>query len=264
MLLDIIVIVLRETLEASILIAVLLSVSLIRGIKFSWLPMALCAGLVGAVVYGSSLGTISEWFEYAGQEVVSASLQFGVYLLICILISLHWQSAPISKGLMRGLMSAIVGTVLIREGGELYIFYGGFLQGEGMLLSALTSGFVGLAVGLSVGAIVYYALVARTASKAKLLQVMVLALVAAGMVLQATQLLMQVDWLSSGEPLWDSNWLIAESSVVGQMVYAIFGYEATPSVVEVGAYSLSITGAIVAAAVFSQYCNRGERALKST
>jgi high-affinity iron transporter len=264
MLLDIIVIVLRETLEASILIAVLLSVSLSQGIKFSWVPMALFAGLVGAVVYGSSLGTVSEWFEYAGQEVVNAGLQFAVYLLICMLISLHWQSVPISKGLIRGLMSAIVATVLIREGGELYIFYGGFLQGQDMLLSALTSGFVGLAVGLSVGAIVYYLLVARTASRAKLLHETVLALVAAGMVLQATQLLIQVDWVSSGEPLWDSNGLIAESSVVGQMAYAIFGYEATPSVVEVGAYSLSIAGVIIAVALFSQYCNRREMASKGT
>ncbi len=256
MLLDIIVIVLRETLEASILIAVLLSVSLSQSIKFSWTPIALLAGFAGAVIYGTRLGAISEWFDYAGQEVVNAGMQLLVYVLICILIPLQWQSRSISKGMMRLLLSAIVFIALIREGGELYVFYTGFLQKEEVLVGALTSGFIGLAVGLSVGAIVYYTLVVREQSQAKLLHGLVLTLVAAGMMVQATQLLIQVDWISAGEPLWDSNWLIPESSVVGQVIYAIFGYEATPSLVEVWAYSFSIAGVIMVAALFSQYCKR--------
>ena len=85
---------------------------------------------------------------------------------------------------------------------------------------------------------------------------------AAGMVLQATQLLMQVDWLSSGEPLWDSSWFIAEASVVGQMAYAIFGYEATPSLIELGAYSLSIIG-IVFVAVFANKFGKNQVIIKS-
>ncbi|MBL4761119.1 MAG: FTR1 family protein [Gammaproteobacteria bacterium] len=263
MLLDIIIIVLRETLEASILIAVLLSVSLNQSIKFNWAPMAILLGLAGAVIYGSNLGAISEWFDYAGQEVVSAGLQLVVYLLVCLLIPLQWQSMPISKGLMRILMFAIVYTALIREGGELYVFYTGFLQKEAVLLSALTSGFIGLAVGLSVGAIVYYALVIRGEAQAKKMHIVVLTLVAAGMMLQATQLLIQVDWLSSGEPLWDSNWLISESSIIGQVVYAIFGYEATPSLVEVGVYGLSITGVITVASLYLYCCKKRDLTLKS-
>ncbi len=251
MLLNIIVIVLRETLEASILIAVLLSVSFSQSIKFSWVPMAILAGFIGAICYGYNLGSISEWLDYAGQEVVSASLQLIVYLLICLLVPLQWRSMPASKNLIRVLMSTIVCAALIREGGELYIFYTGFLQKEEVLLRAIMSGFIGLAVGLSVGAVIYYALAAREQSQAKTLHGAILTLVAAGMMLQATQLMIQVDWLSSGEPLWDSNWLIPESSVVGQVVYAIFGYEATPSLIEIGVYSLSIAGVIMVATIFT-------------
>jgi high-affinity iron transporter len=256
MLLDIVVIVLRETLEASILIAVLLSVSLCQHIKFSWAPIALLAGVVGAIFYGISLGVISEWFDYAGQEVINASLQFTVYLLICVLISLQWKSIPALKGLMRFVMSAIVCIALIREGSELYVFYMGFLQNDEVLVKALTSGFIGLAVGLSVSAIVYYSLSLRRHLQAKKLHGFILTLVAAGMTLQATQLLIQVDWISVNQPLWDSNWLIAESSVVGQVVYAIFGYEATPSLVEVGVYSLSIIGVVTVTALFAQYSKK--------
>ncbi|WP_299075945.1 FTR1 family protein [uncultured Paraglaciecola sp.] len=253
MLLEIIIIVLRETLEASILIAVLLSVSRSQGVRFTWVPAALLAGLVGAFVYGSSLGEVSEWFDYAGQEVVNAGLQFTVYLLIGALISIQWLRLARSTRILRNLMSVIVFVVLIREGAELYIFYGGLLHKEGVLLKALTSGFVGVAVGLSVGTIVFYSLVMANQSKVKLFHSAVLLLVAAGMVLQATQLLIQVDWLSSGEPLWDSSWFIAEASVIGQMAYAIFGYEATPSLIELTAYSLSVVGIVAVAALVIKF-----------
>lgn len=250
MLLDIIIIVLRETLEASILISVLLSVSKSQGVSFTWVPASLLAGLAGAVVYGSSLGVISEWFDYAGQEVVNAGLQFSIYLLVAALIPIQWRGLACLKRILRNLMSVVVFVALIREGAELYVFYSGFLHKEDVLLKALTSGFVGVAVGLSVGAIVFYALAMANQSKVKVFHAGVLLLVAAGMVLQATQLLIQVDWISSGEPLWDSSWFIAEASVVGQIAYAIFGYEATPSLIEFGAYSLSIIG-IVFLAVFA-------------
>ena len=247
MLLDIIIIVLRETLEASILIAVLLSISLNRNVKMTWLPPALLVGSVGAIVYGSSLGAVSEWFDYAGQEVVNAALQVAVYLLICWLISLQspdlGQSLNKNQGAVRVLMVVIVATAFVREGGELYVFYGGFLQKGAVLLPALISGFIGLAIGLSAGAIVYYGLVLW--KQVKWLSNGVLTLVAGGMVLQATQLLLQIDWLSSSGPLWDSGWLISESSVIGQVLYAIFGYEATPSDTEVGAYLAAVVGIIV-------------------
>jgi high-affinity iron transporter len=256
MLLDIIVIVLRETLEASILIAVLLSVSLSQGIKFRWVPLALLLGGFGAFGYGSCLGLISEWFDYAGQEVCSAALQLLVYSMICFLIPLQWQSAARFKHLLVVLMTAIVCLAVIREGGELYVFYSGFLQKDGVLLRAITSGFIGLSIGCSVGAIVYFCLAIGNQAKAKKLHGLILSLVAAGMIVQSTQLLIQVDWLTAGQPLWNSNWLIAESSVLGQVVYAIFGYEATPSLLEVGAYVLAIGLLVLIAAVFQLFRNR--------
>ncbi len=263
MLLDIIVIVLRETLEASILIAVLLSVSLNNGISFSWTPVTLFLGLAGAVVYGSCLGVISEWFDYAGQEVISAGLQLSIYFFICLLIPLQWLKTIPFKNHIRFLMSAIVCLALVREGSELYVFYSGFIQTDGVMFRAITSGFVGVSVGLSVGVLVYYALVYRESSKVNTIHAFVLMLVAAGMVVQATQLLMQVDWVSSGEPLWDSSWLISESSVIGQVVYAIFGYEATPSVAEVSAYGLSLMGMILVSLLIIQSYNKHKEISKS-
>ena len=240
MFLDIIIIVLRETLEASVLVAVLLSIAKNQCIGTAWLSVACFPGFFGAIVYGVYMGDISEWADYAGQELVNASLQILLYLLIVFLIPIQWIGETRSRRLLQAFLVFIVSIAFIREGAEIYIFYSGFLQQEGVAVKALSSGFVGLAVGLSVGAIAYYVLVMISPARVRLLHATILALIAAGMVLQATQLLIQVDWISIGSPLWDSNSLLAESSLMGQVAYAIFGYEATPSFQELLVYLMSI------------------------
>ena len=253
LLIDITIIVLRETLEASILVAVLLSVSRSIGLRVTWVFVSLIFGLVGSVVYGSSLGFISDWFNYAGQEVVNAALQMSVYFLILALIFIRSIAIDGSNRVFQILMSSIVSVALIREGSEIYVFYAGYFDNTASLLTALTSGFVGVSIGLSVGAIVFYSLAMANQSLARILHSALLILVAAGMVLQATQLLIQVDWISSGEPLWNSGSFIAESSVIGQMAYAIFGYEATPSLIELAAYSLSLIGLVSATLIANTF-----------
>ncbi len=240
MLLDIVVIVLRETLEASILIGVLLCVSRTSQLGFSWLWPALVFGAAGAFIYAINLAGISELFDYAGQEIINAGLQLAIYGLLAAIIGIQF-SAPASGRLsLKVLMAVAVAIAVTREGSELFVFYSGFLQSGDSLLTATTSGFIGLAVGMSAGALVYYSLAGQKMPLLRTLYTIVLALVAGGMMLQATGLLIQADWLSAGHPVWDTNSLLPEASVPGQVVYAVFGYEATPSQQEVIVYLVSI------------------------
>jgi high-affinity iron transporter len=240
MLLDIVVIVLRETLEASILVGVLLCVSRMTNIGFSWLWLALAAGATGAFLYAINLGSISEMFDYVGQEIISAALQIVIYGLLVVIIAIQFSEHNDAAHWLKGLMIAAVAVAVTREGGELFVFYSGFLQSGDSLLTAATSGFIGLAVGMSAGAIVYYSLVSQNPVLSRTFYTLVLALVAGGMILQSTGLLIQADWLTASQPLWNSNTLLPEASVLGQVVYAVFGYEATPSKQEVVVYLASI------------------------
>lgn len=246
MLLDIVVIVLRETLEASVLIGVLLSLSQHAQLRIGWLPVAFVLGLPGAWIYGANLHIVSDWFEYTGQEVVNAGLQYLIYSQLLLILA-FWKFDTVVR--RRGLiimMSIVVATAIIREGSELFVFYAGFLQSGGDLLNAFTSGFIGLAIGMSVGAICYYLLVAMPMSRAHYFHALLLVLIGSGMVAQATRLLAQADWVSVGQPVWDSNWLLPESSISGQLIYAIFGYEATPSSLEISIYILSMLAMLMA------------------
>lgn len=249
MLLDIVVIVLRETLEASILVGVLLFVSRSADMGFSWLWKAVLIGALGALLYALNLGVISELFDDVGQEVVNALMQYIVYAALVLIIGVQFvYSAPLAST-FKTLMIVAVAVAITREVGELFVFYSGFLSSEDRLLSAATSGFIGLAVGMSAGAIVYYSLVGQAHRRSLVLHTTVLSLVAGGMVMQATQLLIQADWLTANQPLWDTNRLLPEASVAGQIIYAVFGYEATPSKQEVTAYTLSILLILVVALI---------------
>lgn len=236
MLLDAIVIVLRETLEAGVLVSVLASLGTRLHLSLHWLIVALLTGGGGALIYASNLGTVSGWFDGVGQEVVDALLQYAIFGLLLWLMRLI-QPSQQNQTLLRLCMIATVALAVTREGSEILLFFSSYLQSEEAFVGAVTSGFIGLMIGLSVGILCYLTLAVtlQTATAARV-QRIVLPLVAAGMTLQATQLLVQADWIPTGPPIWDSTPVLSERSIAGQMAYAVFGYEATPTAIELGIY----------------------------
>lgn len=241
MLLDIIILVLRETIEAGILISVLLSVARQQEMGSGWLWTGLFLGAFLATTYAINFNQVSELFDYAGQEVFNATLQLFIYsCLLTIAISLISNTTRKHLRFWQTIMLFTVCLAITRELTEMVIFYTGYLQSNGDLLQAATSGFVGLMIGSSFGAISYYAIISWRPEVAKVIQFSLLTLISAGMAVQAIQLLMQIDWISSSKPLWDSNYLLPESSAIGQITYAVFGYEATPTLIEVCAYTATI------------------------
>lgn len=235
MLLDAVVIVLRESLEAGIVISLLMSVSTRSGSGPHWFWSGLIAGVSGAALYAWNLGAVSGWFQGVGQEVLNAGLQYMIYLLVLAVVIMICR--PTDRSLhLPGLMAAVVALAIAREGAEIIVFYYGYLHTEHILPKALTSGFIGLMIGMSVGALCYYLLLSLAEAAILPVQVCLLTLVAAGMVAQGSQLLIQADWLPAAMPLWDSNWILPEHTVAGQVAYATFGYEATPTPLEVIVY----------------------------
>ncbi len=109
---------------------------------------------------------------------------------------------------------------------------------------------IGAGIGLSVGAVFYYGMLSLHGRAAAIVGAFLLSLVAAGMASQAAQLSIQADWLPSHYPIWDSSWLIDEQSVTGQLLYALIGYEATPTALQVVIHFASIMFIFLVAALF--------------
>ena len=236
MLLNSVIIILREVLEAALLISVLLVLTQSLDKSFRWVSWALLAGMLGAAVYGINIDAISEWFDGVGQEVVNALLQVGIFSLIAVTMVLLPRQlyARESGRLLAFVMILMVGLVLTREGAEIMIYLYGFLRGSDQLSSVLLGAAIGASIGISAGVLFYYILRNGSERRTIGISVVVLMLVGSGMASQAAQLLIQADWLPAQLPIWDSSEWISESSVTGQLLYALIGYEATPTAIQAG------------------------------
>lgn len=236
MLLSSVIIILCEVLEAALLISVLLVLTQSLERSFRWVTWALLAGMIGATVYGVNIGAISDWFDGVGQEVVNALLQICIFSLIAVSMVLLPRQlyARESRRSLTVLMVLMVALVLTREGSEIMIYLYSFLRGSDQLLSVLLGAGIGGSIGVSAGVIFYYLLRNRSKRRTVGISIVVLMLVGSGMASQAAQLLIQADWLPSQLPLWDSSGWISERSITGWLLYALVGYEATPTAIQAG------------------------------
>ena len=254
MLLTSVVLILREVLEAALIISVLLAMSYTRALGNSWLAWAVGLGLAGAVTYAMNISTVSDWFDGVGQEVVNAFMQLVLYVLLvafAILTSRMRASEPGRVRTLYILMMVSVALAITREGSEIMIYLASFTQSLDQFTPILTGGLVGLGLGLSVGAITYYALLSLRQRLLPHLCSIVLAVVAAGLAGQAAQLLIQADWLPAQRALWDTSAWIPEDSLPGQLLYALVGYEATPTPLQAGIYFITLLVPLCLLALFA-------------
>jgi len=239
MLLTSVIIVLREVLEAALLISILSALSVTYSVRRGWIGWALACGSLSAVGLGLSIDTISGWFDGVGQEVINAFMQFAIYLCMAVLAFLI--RAPAANGgraapVLPLVMALIVALAVTREGSEVLVYLSGFTADLKQFLVVLLGSAVGAGIGISIGALIYYLLRSMTHKRAQLTSTLLLVLVAAGLSSQAALLLIQADWLPAQLPVWNSSSLISEDSVAGQLLYALVGYEATPTAIQAGFY----------------------------
>ncbi|MBB3062449.1 FTR1 family protein [Microbulbifer rhizosphaerae] len=243
MLLTSVIIILREVLEAALLLSILLAMSHLLHLRLRWFYIALAAGAAGSVAYGMQLAAISDAFDGVGQELLNAALQIAIYLLLLViapLLVVNYYTGERYRGILSAAMTVAVATAVLREGSEVFIYLSAFRYSPQPWSGVLTGALLGAGIGFSVGALFYYLLVGMPRRRALLVTCVLLTLAAGGMVLQATQLLIQADWLPAQVPLWNSSVLVAEGSLTGQMMYALVGYEATPTSFQVIIYSASV------------------------
>lgn len=241
-----VIIVLREVLEAALLISLLAGLSHNQQLSLRWLIAGVAGGIGLAIVYAFYLATISDWFDGVGQEVVNG-LQLGLVFLLLLLINVLISMAPRRSvdALLLPAMAMAVALIFAHEGAELLVYWSGMLSNPDYFVGVLTGSAIGLGIGFSIGALFYYLLIAGFAERSAISLQGLLALVAAGLNLQASQFFIQADWLVEQQPVMDFSAFIPEQSVVGQLLYALLGYEATPGPIQIAVYLLSLALLII-------------------
>jgi high-affinity iron transporter len=126
---------------------------------------------------------------------------------------------------------------VMREGSEIVLFlYGIVVAGTGMT-SLLTGGVLGLLAGAALTALSYYGLISLPTRYIFSVTSVLIALLAAGMAAQAVRFLQAAGVVTAlRDKIWDTSWLLSDSSIVGRMLHVLVGYTAKPTALQLVAY----------------------------
>jgi high-affinity iron transporter len=244
-------IVFRESLEAALIVSIMVAAT--RGIagRARWILGGLAAGLIGATAVAGSMGLIANLADGMGQEL------FNVAILTLAVVMLAWHNiwmaahgrelAQQLKGAARAVTEGrrersvillVVALAVLREGSETVLFlYGVASSGAHGLRDTLLGGGMGLAGGALVGGLLYAGLLRIPAHRFFQATGLLVLLLAASMASQAARLLIQADLLPSlGAPLWDTSAVLSQSTALGMVLHGLVGYEAQPAGMQVVAY----------------------------
>jgi high-affinity iron transporter len=247
MFLDSVLLILQEILEAALLLSVLLAVNLQLGAQVSearqlgglWYAAAICCGILGAAAFAWAMPTITGWFNDVGQEVTNAGMHFVI--IACLYVHCRLLRKKADSERMRSLgagltLITVIALAITREGSEIFLYLRGISGGPSGVTSAVLGAGVACGIGVSTGILLYFGLLSLSRRAALRVGLALLSLFAGNMAAQAVQLLIQADWIPYSAPLWDTSGVLQEYTITGQLLYALVGYEATPSLIQVSSY----------------------------
>jgi len=242
------IIVFREVFEAGLIVGIVLAVTRSVPRRNRWIGGGLLAGVVAACLVAAFAGVLSQLFDGMGQELFNASI------LAIAVVMLTWHNVWMARhgreiaGEMRAIgqavvegsksllaLAVVVAVAVLREGSEVALFLYGVATSDGGSTASLTiGGVMGLALGVAVCLLTYFGLM-RVPPRALFATTTVLiTLLAAGMAAQAVAFLQRANWLMLLDTvIWDSGWLLSESSIVGRALHTLVGYTDQPTGMQV-------------------------------
>lgn len=244
-------IVFRESLEAALIISIMVAAT--RGIpsRGRWTLAGILAGFAGAALVASSMGLISNMASGMGQELFNAAiltLAVGMLAWHSIWMSVHGremaaQAQQAGRSIHDGtrehsVIFIVVALAVLREGSETVLFlYGLATGGDGGWRTMISGGLTGLAAGAVVGGLLYAGLLRIPLRWFFSITGIFVLLLAASMASQVAHFLIQADLLPSlGAPLWDTSGLLSQGSAMGTLLHGLIGYDARPAGMQIVFY----------------------------
>jgi high-affinity iron transporter len=227
------VIVFRETLEAALIVSIVLAAT--RGVagRRVWIGGAVVAGVAGAMVIAGLTGVIAGALQGIGQELFNAAILIAAVVMLAwhhLWMAVHGRELAtrlrrLSDSVREGgatlaALSVAVTLAVLREGAETVLFIQGVATSEPLhnVLSGLALGVTG---GAALGALLYLGLVHVPVRHFFRVTGWMIVALAAGLAAQAARFLEQANVLPPIVPqLWDTSPILSEGSLPGQLLHA--------------------------------------------
>jgi high-affinity iron transporter len=245
------IIVFREIFEAGLIVGIVLAVTRTVPHRNAWIGGGVLAGVLAACLVAVFAGALSNLFAGMGQEL------FNALILAIAVVMLTWHNVWMARhgselaGELRAAgqavvegsksllaLAVVVGVAVLREGSEVVLFLYGVLAGsDDSGLSVALGGFAGLLLGALVCVLTYAGLVRIPTRKLFAVTTVLIALLAAGMAAQAAAFLEKADVLTAmNNVVWDSAWLLSDSSLPGKALHTLIGYTDQPTAMQLVVY----------------------------
>ncbi len=250
------VIVFREMLEMVLVVGVLMAAT--RGLSNSrhWIGVGVIGGLIGALFFALFMEQLETSFQGDGEFVFNAVVLFTASTLIAWTV--FWMSrhgrevsqrmkqmgSSVMQGeLPRTALMIVAFSAVMREGAEAAFFLFGAAQSVAQDgYEMLTGGLLGAAAALLLGTLLYLGLVRIPVNKLFAIAGWLLMLLAAGMASQGVWNLVVIGWLPPlVDPLWNSSALLSQSSLFGELLHVLVGYDDQPSALQVMVFVASLS-----------------------
>ena len=248
-------IVFREVFEAGLIVGIVMAVTSGVAGRGIWIAGGVATGVLGAGVVALFTGGLFELFGGSGQEVFNAGiLGFAVLMLTWhnVWMSRHGRElaaelraageAVVAGSKSLAALAIVVAIAVLREGSEVVLFlYGVAAAQGGANLAMVAGGFVGLILGSSVCLLTYLGLVTVPTRYLFSVTSALIALLAAGMAAQAIAFLEQANILTAlDETVWDTSWILSDSSYLGRALHTLIGYVDQPTAMQLIVYAATL------------------------
>jgi high-affinity iron transporter len=245
------IIVFREVFEAGLIIGIVLAVTRTVRHRNQWIGGGVLVGVLAACLVAVFAGALSNLFAGMGQEL------FNALILVIAVVMLTWHNVWMARhgselaGELRAAgqavvdgsksllaLAVVVGVAVLREGSEVVLFlYGVIAAKSDTGWDVMLGGFAGLGLGALVTLLTYFGLVRIPARALFTTTTILIALLAAGMAAQAASFLEKANWLTAMDNVvWDSSWLLSDTTILGKALHTLIGYTDQPTAMQLIVY----------------------------
>lgn len=245
------VITFRETLEAALIVGIVLAF-LARSKKDKYnvhVYLGIGAGIVFSALFGILLSAVPQALEGASEKIFEGSIMllsaiFVAWMIIWMKgqknaaakIEAH-AARHVESGYGLGL-ALFVFIAVFREGFETAIFLASaYFQSSS--ISALGA-VLGVAAAVALGFFMFEFAIKVNLKMFFNASGFLLILFAGGLLVQAVHEFEEAGMLPEGTPLWNSEHLLSQQSAAGAFLKSIFGYASRPTLFQLAAYAAFI------------------------
>ena len=261
MLINTIILFLRDALPIFVITTILISLLQQQRIKQPWYVIAAFSSVLLSLLLLTAIDDISHTLDDTGREWLYAFCYIVCYFLSLILLSqLVVVNTPTrsARFFMISISAiALMAILMTLNGANFLIYITGFWYQNNASNVLITGVVLGVGICASIAVLLYF-FMAFFQRYCRIVREILLSFFSAGLLMKASNLLIQIDVLPSDSFLWDSNHVIAENAELGQFLTAFLGYDATPTMLQLWLYISAIMLAFIVIFRANQKLSQGK------